>query len=134
MSKPHTLLLVDCIAGLLVGALVVLLHGVLHRIYVLPEPLVLFIGFANLVYGVYSLSLLRPGRATSRALSLLVAGNLAWAVLCAALAAWFSTTASWFGIGLLLAEAAFVAVLAFFEWSYRGQIVAFSTVGQRVRA
>jgi hypothetical protein len=134
MSKPHTLLWVDCTAALLVGGLVVVFHGALHRIYLLPEPLVLFIGLANLAYGMYSFSLLRPGRATSRAVSLLVAGNLGWAAVCAALAVWFSGTASWLGVGLLSAEAAFVAALALFEWWYRGQIVALGTVGQQVGA
>lgn len=134
MPKAHLLLWIVCVAALFAGTCVVLFHKLLSHIYVLPEQLVLFIGLVNLAYGAYSLSLLRPGRATISSISLLVVANLGWTLACAALAAWFNSSASWLGIALLVAEGAFVALLALFEWRYRSQIVACGRMGPRVGA
>lgn len=85
----------------------------------MPLSLVTLIGCANLAYGSYSGTLAVRAwyqRAPSRrAVDLLIAANLAWTVVCAALVLATFRSASVFGLGHVILEGLFVAWLAFAE-------------------
>jgi hypothetical protein len=117
------LLWVDCIAGAVVGAMVLSLSGFLSRLYGLPRALLLFTGFANGVYASYSFALARrPIRPRSLIIALALANSL-WAVVCACLALLVATSATAFGLAHLLGEAIFVGGLATLEWRWRDHLV-----------
>lgn len=118
MRRPD-LLWTDCTAGALVGVVVLALNGWLADLYALPQGFVRFMGAANLLYGLYSFSLAVRTERPMPLLILLVVANGSWAVACGVWAIAFWGTASWLGLGQLLAEAAFVGGLAWLEWRHR---------------
>ena len=124
MRIARNLLWIDCTAAALAGATVLALSRWLSGLYALPLGIVLLMGTVNLLYACYSFALAALIARRKSMITLLVAGNLAWALVCLGLAVAFSGTATMFGVGLLVAEATFVSVLAFFEWRYRDQLVA----------
>lgn len=109
----------DSLAGLLVGILVLVLKDELAGLYGLQPTVVFWTGIANLAYGSYSGTLVlreRWGHLPSRqAIGLLVAGNLAWTVVCGLLIAYFWQDASAIGIAVLAFEGLFVGALALVE-------------------
>ena len=117
--RARRVLWVDGGAGLVVGVVVLALHRWLAGLYGFHPDLVLAIGAANVVYGSYSTTLAvraSSGRVPSRrAVDLLVAANLAWAVVCVALIGVTWRWASWVGLGVVAFEGVFVAVLATIE-------------------
>jgi len=119
MSVMRNLLWVDCSAAALAGVTVLTLSGWLNGLYLLPRGLLLFTGAVNVLYAAYSFSLtIRTERPRSR-INLLVFANLAWSVVCMGLAAAFADSATLFGVGHLVGEAAFVGGLAGLEWRWR---------------
>lgn len=119
----RNLLWIDCAAGAIAGTIVLALGRLISEVYGLPLALVLFIGTVNLIYACYSFALATAAHRRKFLINLLVAANLAWALVCVALAVAFAGTATPIGVGLLLGEAVFVGVLAFFEWRYRDQLL-----------
>ena len=117
------LLWVDCIAGALAGATVLMLSGWLSRLYALPRELLLVNAAANVLYASFSFSLARRARRPRSLINLLAFANLAWAVVCLWLAGVFAGSATWFGIGHLAGEAVFVGGLACLEWRWRDQLL-----------
>ena len=117
--RARRILWVDGGAGLIVGVVVLALHGWLAGLYGLPSEWVLAIGVANVVYGSSSGTLATRaarGRGPSRrAIDLLVAANLAWGVVCAALVVVARDRATGIGLGVLAFEGVFVAALAVIE-------------------
>ena len=117
--RARTVLGIDGGAGLVVGVFVLALHGWLAGLYGFPRSWVLALGAANVAYGSYSGTLaLRAarGRAPSRlAVDVLVAANLGWAVVCAALVAVAWRWASPLGLAVVAFEGVFVAALAVVE-------------------
>lgn len=123
MQIIRNLLWIDCTAGALVGALLLLFGGWLNSIYSLPLGLLHFIGAMNLLYAAYSFSL-AIRRKRSRILTIiLVAANGTWALVCLTLAAYFFDTTNLFGIGQLVGEAIFVGGLAILEWKWCQQLI-----------
>jgi hypothetical protein len=119
----RNLLWVDCIAGAVAGAVVLLFSGWLSGLHGLPRELLLLNGAANLLYASYSFSLARRRRRPGALINLLVFANLAWAVVCLWLARVFAGSATVFGIGHLVGEAVFVGGLAALEWRWRDQLL-----------
>ncbi|HEX8394163.1 MAG TPA: hypothetical protein VF665_17600 [Longimicrobium sp.] len=117
------LLWVDCIAGALAGAVMLLLGGWLSNLYALPRGLLFFFAAANLLYASYSFSLAVRSTRPRPLINLLVFANLAWAGFCLFCAIRFSGTATVWGVGNLLAEALFVGGLACLEWTQRNQLL-----------
>jgi len=120
MSRlAQRLLFLDGGAGSAVGLGVLTLREWLAELYAMPLSLVTFIGAANLAYGCYSGAL--AGRAwyqkgpSCRAIDGLIAANLAWTVVCAALVVTTFRSASALGLGHLVLEGMFVAWLALAE-------------------
>lgn len=117
------LLWIDCIAGALAGAAVLILSGWLSGVHALPRELLLINGAANLLYASYSFSLARRRMRPRALIHLLVIANFAWALACLALAGAFAGSASVFGMAHLVGEAVFVGGLAALEWRWREQLV-----------
>jgi hypothetical protein len=113
------LLWVDCIAGGVAGITMLVLLQWLSGLYALPPRLLLINAAANLIYASYSFALATRPRRPRSLIHLLVFANLAWTVVCLALAVAFAGSASVFGILHLVIEAVFVGRLATLEWKWR---------------
>ncbi|MBB4636751.1 hypothetical protein [Longimicrobium terrae] len=122
MYLRRNLLWIDCIAGALAGATMLVLGGWLSELYGVPCGLLLFMGAANLLYAAYSFSLAARTRRSTNLILLLVLANLAWAAVCAGLAVVFRDSATPLGIAALAVEAVFVGALACLEWRWRNQL------------
>lgn len=117
------LLWIDCTAGALAGVLVLSLSGWLSRLYSMPLGLLYLMGLVNLLYAAYSFSLaIRPTRPRVL-ITLLVAANGIWALVCLGMAAHYFETATVFGMGQLVGEAIFVGGLAGLEWKWRDRLM-----------
>lgn len=119
----RNILWIDCTAAALAGIAVLTFSGWLSVLYALPQGLLLFTGAVNLLYGSYSFTLAMRAIRPRSLINLLVLANLLWTVVCLGLAAVFGGSASLFGIGHLVGEAAFVGSLAILEWKWRDQLV-----------
>lgn len=114
------LLRIDSVAALAAGVLTALLSPVLAGWYGLPLAALQGIAAANLLYGLYSGWLAsRPPPRPLAGIVLLVAANLVWTFVCAALALRFADTATWLGLTHLIGEGLFVGALAWSEWRQR---------------
>ncbi|MFN0107485.1 MAG: hypothetical protein ACKVZH_01420 [Blastocatellia bacterium] len=122
IMTPRKLLWVDGLAGATVGVAMLLLERWLRDFYQLPLNLYLLISLANLAYGCYSLTLASRAKRPKFLILLLIVANLTWAALCARWVFVYATTASFFGLAHLLAEALFVGGLACVEWRWREQL------------
>ena len=110
LNVRRRLLWVDCVAGLVVGLMVVLLNDRLSVWYNLPQALVFALGIINLAYGTYSLSLVLRKKRPLKLLRFLVGGNLLWTAVC-------------IGLVLLLGEGLFVGNLGILEWPSRALLL-----------
>jgi hypothetical protein len=117
------LLWVDCVAGAVVGAAVLLLSGWLSPLYGLPRGLILFTGVANILYASYSFVLASSNRRPLALINALVVANSTWALVCVYLAVGVAQSPTVFGLAHLLGEAVFVAGLASLEWRWREQLL-----------
>jgi len=118
----RNLLWVDGLAGAVVGILVLTTAGWLSRWYAIPVGFLLLMGWVNLAYGTYSLSLALRSRRRSVWILLLVLGNLAWAGACLRWTMMASQTATVFGLIHLGGEGFFVGGLACLEWRWRDSL------------
>ena len=124
MQIIRNLLWIDCIAGALVGVLVLLYNDWLSRLYSLPPRVVYFMGLVNLIYATYSFSLAMRRARPKALIILLVMANGAWTFVCLGLATHFFETATILGIWILVIEAIFVGGLASLEWKWRDHLSA----------
>lgn len=99
------------------------LLGWLVRWYQLPRDLLLLIGAANVLYGLYSLSLVVRASRPRSLLMLLVAANSIWAVACVRWATIYAREASVLGLAHLIGEALVVGGLAVLEWRWRDHLL-----------
>jgi hypothetical protein len=111
------LLWIDCTGGLVVGTVVLMFSSWLSTLYRLPVSLVIAMGVANLAYGGFSLSLARRSVRPRGLLLLLVAANVFWGLLCAAVLV--ASRASTLGLAQLIIEGAYVGGLGILEWRHR---------------
>ncbi len=113
------ILVLDSVGALVAGAAVLALLPWLAPLHALPSSLLLTVGVVNLTYGTYSGALaiaLARGRGISRpAIDVLIAGNLAWAVVCLAVVALHAGRAHISGLLHIGLEGAYVAILARLE-------------------
>ncbi len=123
MYLLRKLLWVDCIAGALVGVIVLTLSEWLSHLHALPRGLLLLNGVVNCVYASYSFSLAVRANRSKYLINLLVGANLTWSAVCLVVALAFLESATVFGIAHLVGEAIFVAGLAALEWSQRDQLL-----------
>ena len=116
LNVRRRLLWVDCVGGLAVGLIIVLLNDALSALYGLPRALVLSIGVTNLVYGSYSLALAVRKKRQLHLIRLLVGANLLWSLVCVGIVVAFFDNANPIGLALLLGEGLFVGGLGLLEW------------------
>ena len=90
----------------------------------LPLDLITFIGLVNVRYSTFGLTLALRTRRRIRFIVGLSAANCLWPCACIWLAIRFRHQAGVLGLGTLLSEAPFVAVLAALEWRNRHTLAA----------
>jgi len=114
---------IDAGSALTAGVVVLLLRHLLADWYGLPVAFLTVMGAVNLAYAAPGLILgwLRPRPAGL--LSVLIAANLAWGVVCAILAAVLLERATVFGLAHLVFEGLYVAGLGALEWRHRRVIL-----------
>ncbi|UXI03287.1 hypothetical protein [Photobacterium sp. TY1-4] len=113
---------IDGLAALFVGSVLISFHSFVGEIYRMPDTVVLFLAFANLLYGLYSSSLAMSRKVSLRKIQGLVFGNCLWALICLFLVYRFMDSASLIGIVFMLSEALFVTFLAGVEWRCRFEL------------
>jgi hypothetical protein len=123
MRAISNLLWIDCTAGAVVGLVVLLLTAQLSHLQGLPHSLLLFIGAVNVLYASFSFFLATCSKRPMPLIKLLVFANSFWSLVCVCLAVAFADTATFLGLGHLIAEAIFVGSLAAQEWKWRAQLV-----------
>jgi hypothetical protein len=123
MRITSNLLWIDCTAGALVGLVVLLFTAQLSQLQALPHALLLFMGAVNVLYASFSFFLATRSKRPMPLIKLLVVANGFWSLVCVYLAVVFADTATFFGLGHLMAEAIFVESLAVQEWKCRAQLV-----------
>lgn len=115
--RPSVLIRIDSAAGLTAGVVMLSLRTFLADMFALPAALLLIIGLANVAYGCVSLRLaLRSDGDRVPYLRAMAGANMAWAVVCAALAVRFAGEASVLGMGQLIGEGVLVGGLGVLEW------------------
>ena len=123
MELRRRILWIDGPAGLTVGIITLLLHAQLTQWYELPHNLLMVIGAANLIYGLYSTPLAMRAIRPKILISLLAVANMTWAAACVVLTAVYWESASFFGLGHLILEVLFVGGLGVLEWRWRDSLV-----------
>ena len=123
MSISKNLLWIDCTAGAVVGLVVLLFTAQLSDLQGLPHDLVRYMGAANVLYAGFSFFLATRSKRPMPLIKLLVVANGFWSLVCVCLAVAFADTATFFGLGHLIAEAIFVGSLAAQEWKWRVQLM-----------
>ncbi len=119
LTLMRNLLWVDSSAGLVVGVFVLALSPWLGGLYGMSRALILGIGGANVVYGLFALSLARRQLRPRPLIALLAGANAAWAIFCVITVAAVWPSASWIGLAHLGLEALFGFGLAVLEWRHR---------------
>ena len=118
-SYQQKLLWLDCIGGLVVGAVVLLAAELLSQWDGLPIGVVRFVGFANLAYGSYSIWVATRNPRSISIVKILALANMAWLVVCIAITATYWNEISVFGVIHLIGEGLYVASLGAIEWTWR---------------
>ena len=118
------ILWIDGLAALSAGVFVLTFRRRLAALYALPLDLVTFIGLVNVCYSTFGLTLAMRTRPRIRFIVGLSAANCLWACAFTWLAIRFRHQAGVLGLGTVLFEAAFVAVLAAIEWRNRHALAA----------
>ena len=106
-------------AGMSVGVVLLLFHAWVSPLHRLPESFILFMGAANLTYGLFSLSLALRQRRPRVLIRLLSVANVLWGLACCAWLWVYWESASVFGQGQLMLEALFVGGLGVLEWRWQ---------------
>lgn len=112
---------IDGLAALTAGCLELALRRPLGDLYGVSTRFVTTIAIFNVAYSVLGLTLGFARRPWL--LALLIGANLAWTIVCALLATRAPAGATVFAYAHLLAEGAFVTVLAALETRYRRSIL-----------
>lgn len=121
--KRPKILWMDCIGALIAGTLVLAISSWLSVWEGLPHGVLIFMGMANLIYGIYSLNVtMRTGR-TSVLVGVLAFANMAWLIVCGVIVAMWWNEISLLGLIHVLGEGCYVAALGFTEWRLREKLV-----------
>lgn len=115
----QNILWVDCVGGIFVGLLVLCFFRLVSSLGGLPIWIVLLVGFANLLYGTYSLWLTTRSHRPMVLLQVLAFANMAWLLVCLAIVVSHWNEITIFGIVHKLTEGIYVATLGCLEWQWR---------------
>lgn len=122
--RTAKLLWIDSIGGLLAGAVTLLMNGWIAPFYGLSYKVLIFLAFANLAYGTYSLSLaVAPHRRTMPRIGVLAFANMGWGVFCLVAVTLVFVDARLLGKAHLIVEGVYVGMLGLVEWRMREQLV-----------
>ncbi len=116
------LLWLDCVGGLLVGALVLCFHSWLSQIEGLPASTVVVMGGANLVYGFFSLFVTTRRVRPARLIQALAVANMFWLVVCVGVVVVWWDVVTLLGVSLIVGEGLYVATLGAVEWLWRDHL------------
>ncbi|MGJ8725355.1 MAG: hypothetical protein ACSHYB_12425 [Roseibacillus sp.] len=116
------ILWLDCLGGLLVGALVLLLLRPLSSWEGLPISVVASMGLINLCYGGFSLYVTTRKFRPLRLVKTLAVANMSWLVVCGGIAFFFRQEISSLGMLHVVGEGIYVAALGVTEWRWRYQL------------
>jgi hypothetical protein len=110
------LIWIDAIAATLSGLIVITLRSVLAPLLNLPESLLLTLSIVSFIYASFSFYLAQLKSKPRMLLTVLIAGNMIYTIVCIVLLIFFYHAATPLGIIYFLLEASFVAALALLEW------------------
>ena len=122
-TNPSRILWVDCIGGLVVGFVVLAFCQLISGWENLPLATVIVMGFANLVYGGYSLFVTTRKKRRLILIKILAMANMAWLLVCVTIAAMYWNQISLLGIVHVIGEGIYVAGLGFVEWNMKESLV-----------
>lgn len=121
--KNHRLvqkvLWLDCLGGLVVGAVVLLGCKYLSRWENLPVEVLMGLGVANLAYGGYSLFVTTRNPRSLRLIEILALANMSWPLVCLGLTCFFWQDITVLGLLHLIGEGIYVGGLGYTEWRLR---------------
>ena len=121
-TDPSRILWVDCIGGLVVGILVLVLCQLLSDWENLPLATVIVMGAANLAYGGYSLFVTTRKKRPLILVKILAMANMVWLLVCVAIATMYWRLISLLGIVHVIGEGIYVAGLGFVEWKMKASL------------
>lgn len=101
------------------GVVLLLLQVWFAELYNLPIYIIQFFTAANILYGLYALSLACSNVRSLNAIKLLVYANYLWAGVSVLLVINYNETISFWGVAVILVESLFVIMLASVEWKNR---------------
>lgn len=107
---------IDGLAALSAGVFVLVFRRHLAELYTFPLDLLTVVGFVNVAYSTFGLTLAGQSRRRLGAVIALAAANYIWSGICLTLAFRFANEASPLGLAHIVFEGAFVATLATVEW------------------
>ena len=119
----RNILWLDCLGGLSVGAILLVLQQQIARWDGLPSHLVLVLAVANLTYGSFSLLVTLRRQRSANLVPVLAIANMLWFFVCGAIVAYYWPDISLFGIAHVLGEGVYVGCLGYTEWQWRRTLV-----------
>ncbi len=121
-TSNDKILWTDCLGGLFVGTVVLLIHPLLSQWENLPVGVIIAMGCTNLLYGSYSLYVTTRNPRPRVLVSILAAANMFWLLVCIGIVVSFRTEIAPLGILLVLGEGVYVSLLGFTEWRWRDSL------------
>ncbi len=110
------LLLIDGIAALLAGTLVLIFSYRLSVFFNLPRNLLQILAIISVAYSVYSIRLARGKTHSRNLVYFLVVANVVYTLFALCIVVYYFNTATVYGTVYFLAEAIFIGTLAYLEW------------------
>ena len=121
-KNKRNILWLDCLGGLVVGAVVLTFCKTISSLDGLPLAMIIVTGVANLAYGSYSLFVTTRKNRPRFLVQILALANMGWLVVCVVIVSlnWQQITA--LGLLHIIGEGVYVASLGFVEWMWRNEI------------
>lgn len=123
MNPARYLLWLDCLGGLAVGVVLFAASPWLSVWFGVPPWVLWGMAGANFAYGCFSLTLAVRQRRPLALIALLAMANMAWGIVCLALAWSFLGEATPLGLAHFLLEGAGVGLLGWVEWRMRHHLL-----------
>lgn len=121
-GKTPGILWLDCIGGIFVGVCVLIFANQICKLESLPLSVVVFMGIANLVYGLYSLFVTTRRVRHVNLVKLLACANMAWLLVCLGVAVTYWNQINGLGLLHVLGEGAYVFLLGLTEWRLKDEL------------
>jgi len=122
VGNKHNILWIDCLGGLVVGIVVLLLYKLISSWDGLPVVIVIAMGLANVVYGAYSLYVTTRNQRSVLLVNILAIANMAWLFFCVLIVCLHWEQITLFGIAHVIGEGIYVAGLGITEWIWRSEL------------